>query len=174
MTEPIDNHAAAPRPPRRRWLAGAALGAAFLAGGLLGPAVISAAEEASAQMGHGPMGHHGDMHAMAMAHVNRMLDQVGASADQKTRINAILKAGFEPMGAMHADMRQTHERLHAILSAPTIDRAALEQLRAAQIAKIDQVSRGMVKAMADAAEVLTPEQRAKLTTMKPEHHAPPS
>jgi protein CpxP len=159
-------------PKSRRWMAGAALAAAFLAGGVTLPLVAASAQDA-AQQGMRQMMHgHGDMHAMAMAHVSKMLDEVGASPDQKSRIEAILHAGFAPMAEAHRDMAQTHASLHAILAAPTVDRAALEQLRAAEVARIDEASRGLAKALADAAEVLTPEQRAKLGRLMSEHRPP--
>jgi Spy/CpxP family protein refolding chaperone len=69
---------------------------------------------------------------------------------------------FEGMRPMHGGMEQAHAELHGLLTAPTIDRAALERLRARHIAEIDQASRTMVSAMADAAEVLTPALRARL------------
>jgi protein CpxP len=161
-------------PPRRRWLAGAALAGAFVAGGMTLPLVAASAQDA-AQAGamHNMMSHgHGDMHAMAMTHVTKMLDDVGASADQKSRIEAILHAGFAPMADLHRGMAQTHASLHAILAAPTIDRGALDRLRAAEIARIDEASRTLTKAIADAAEVLTPEQRAKLAALMPQHRPP--
>ena len=159
--------------PRRPWLGVAALAATFVAGGLTLPLVTAYAQDAaSAGAMHQMMGNghgQGAMHAMAMAHVGKMLDQVGASADQKSRIHAILQAGFAPMAGVHADMAKAHGSLHAILTAPTVDRAALEQLRAAEIARLDEASRTMTKAIADAAEVLTPEQRAKLATLVAQH-----
>ena len=48
-----------------------------------------------------------------------------------------------------------------LLAAPTVDRTALEQLRVAQIQSADARRRRVLQAMADAAEVLTPEQRVK-------------
>ena len=62
---------------------------------------------------------------------------------------------------MHAQFRQAHARAHELLMAPTIDRAALEQLRAAQMQQMDVISRRILAAVEDAADVLTPEQRAK-------------
>ena len=173
MIHPIQPPSAIPRKTRARgrWLAGLALAVAFVAGGVTLPPLAAAAEDSAMQGMMGGSGHSG-MHAMAMAHLTRMLDAAGASAEQQTQITAILHAGFQPMASLHTDMRQTHERLHALLLAPTIDRAALEQLRASQIAQIDQASRTLVKAMADAAEVLRPDQRAKLASMALAPHAP--
>ena len=48
------------------------------------------------------------------------------------------------------------------MRAPTIDRAAVEKLRADQIAAFDAKSKKVVGAALDAAGQLTPEQRAKL------------
>ena len=49
--------------------------------------------------------------------------------------------------------------MHKLLTASTIDRAALEKVRAERLAEADRVSRELVNALADVAEVLTPEQR---------------
>jgi len=71
--------------------------------------------------------------------------------------------------SLHSDMGDLHGALITLLTAPTIDRAALEQLRATEIGKLDQASKAAVQAMADAAEVLSPDQRAKLGAMIAEH-----
>ena len=49
-----------------------------------------------------------------------------------------------------------------LLTAPTIDRGALDQLRVSQIQAADAMSQRTLKAMADAAEVLSPEQRSRV------------
>ena len=54
-----------------------------------------------------------------------------------------------------------------LLTQQTIDRAALEKLRADQIAIHDAASRRLIQAIADAAEALTPEQRRKMAAMLP-------
>jgi Spy/CpxP family protein refolding chaperone len=59
-------------------------------------------------------------------------------------------------------MRQGHLRAHQLLTAPAIDRAALEELRVQQMQQMDLISKRILVAVADAAEVLTPAQRAKL------------
>ena len=157
-------------PRRRRWRLAVALAGAFVMGGVASAGLAVAAEGMA--MHHMVMGDPAAMHGRAMAHLSRMMDEVGASAEQKARIETILRAGFAPMDGLHDEMARTHATLHAILTAPRIDRAALEQLRAAEVARLDQSSRSMVAAVADAAEVLTPEQRAKLAALVAERHKP--
>lgn len=176
------NDAATPSPRHRlgvglrRLLLGAAFAVTFVAGGLVmsGPpasALAMAVEEAGmGGMGamHGMHGH-GDMHAMAQAHIDKMLTAVDATPDQKERIKTILHKGFESIAPLHQKLAETHADLHRLMAAPTIDRAALEQLRAARVADLDQASKTMVDTFADAAEVLRPEQRAKLAALMSEH-----
>jgi Spy/CpxP family protein refolding chaperone len=153
------------------------LGAAVAAGlaGAVAVTLPALAQESMEHAGHmhgmGPMG--GD-HAMTRAHLERALDEVGATPAQKQRIGAVLHGAFADMGQMHEHMAATHADLHRILTAPVIDRAALERLRAERMAEFDQASRKLVNALADAAEVLSPAQRARLGAMMAEHrHAHP-
>jgi len=180
MTDPI--HPATPANPAqsgigkglRRLLLGAAFAVTFVAGGLVmsgspASALTMAMEEGGMAAMHGMHGH-GDMHAMAQAHIEKMLTAVDATPEQKEQIKTILYKGFESIAPLHERLADTHRDLHRIFAAPTIDRAALEQLRAARIADLDQASKTMVGAFADAAEVLRPEQRAKLASLMAEHH----
>jgi Spy/CpxP family protein refolding chaperone len=141
-----------------RWLAAAAL------------ATVAAAAGASFANGAPALpGHHGHARHMAMdpaamdVHLDRMVEQFAADAspDQKARIAAIAKAALAELRPAHEQFRQAHARAHELLTAPTIDRAALEQLRVAQMQRMDFISRRILAAVEDAAEVLTPEQRAK-------------
>lgn len=63
---------------------------------------------------------------------------------------------------MMREFRDARGEVMELMTAPTIDRAAAETLRAARIAAIDEASKKITAAALDAAEVLTPEQRAKL------------
>jgi Spy/CpxP family protein refolding chaperone len=49
-----------------------------------------------------------------------------------------------------------------VLTAPTIDPAAAEQVRQQMLQQHDQMSRRAMQAMLDVAKVLTPEQRATI------------
>ena len=164
------------KPNRRRWLAGLAIAGSFVAGGLTLPVIAASARDAAMHGAmHGAMGGggHGDMHAMMERHLDKMLGAVDATPDQKSRIKAILGAAMPTMGGVHTRVHDSMKQFHALLSAPAIDRGALESLRAAQIAQFDSASKTMVAAIANAAEVLTPRQRAKLSTMTMDHeHGP--
>jgi Spy/CpxP family protein refolding chaperone len=49
-----------------------------------------------------------------------------------------------------------------LLTQPTIDRAAIEALRVEHLALAEAASKRFTQALADVAEVLTPEQRRKI------------
>jgi Spy/CpxP family protein refolding chaperone len=96
-------------------------------------------------------------------HIERMVAHVlpNGTPEQKARLKEIAEACAADMKPLHQQLRDGHKQAVQILTQPTIDRAALETVRSAQMQRMDQASRRMSQAAADAAEVLTPEQRAK-------------
>jgi len=142
---------------RRRVIAGiAAAVVALIAGGAL----------AIAHTG-GMHGMHGGMDPDEMAehfqvHVKHVLEDVDATPEQQAQIQAIMKTTLADLKGLHERAGSAHEELHAVFTAPAIDRTRLETLRADHMQLLDSASRRCVTALADAAEVLTPEQRAKL------------
>ena len=117
-----------------------------------------------AQHGPGGQGGHGGMGMLggAPAHLNRLLDGVNATDAQRTQIKQIAQAAAVDMKAQHAAGRALHEKGMQLLTAPTVDAAAAEQLRQQMLAQHDQTSRRTLRAMLDVSAVLTPEQRTKL------------
>jgi len=113
------------------------------------------------RMGPG-MGAGGMMGMPGMAMPERLLDDVGASADQKTRLRDIFKAAGDDMRSQHEAGRALHDQMRALLAAPQVDAAAAEALRQQQLARHDAVTKRALQAMLDAQAVLTPEHRAKL------------
>lgn len=133
------------------------LGIASMIGGLF------AAGCASAQgWSHHGRGDWGNNPERAEKMVNRLLSRVDASEEQKKKVAAIVKTAMGDMKAIRDKHRNGRRATAELLSKPTIDRNALEALRAEQIQSADAASRRMTQALADAAEVLNPEQRAKL------------
>lgn len=124
-------------------------------------------------MGWGPggWGHHGMMRGwqdpdLALGRMERMVAfaarRLDATPEQEARLAAIATAAAKDLQPFRAKMRDARARARQILTAPTIDRGALEALRAEQLANADAASRRLAQAMADAADVLTPAQRARL------------
>jgi Spy/CpxP family protein refolding chaperone len=136
----------------------------LIVGGLAAAAIVAGVGVAVSQPwggpGHGMGGPLGNMRAEWG--VNRMLDRLDATPEQKQKVAAIVKSALtdlEPMRASAASIRTDAARL---LKADTIDRAEIEKLRAQRIAQADAASKRFTQAFADAAEVLTPKQRAEL------------
>ena len=152
MTDPTDN-SEQPGNTRRRWFASlAALG---------GLGLLSVKAQA-----HGWGRRHGlDSEEMARRldwRIGRLIQDVGGTQQQKDRLVAIATAARAELKPMREQLRQARRAGLDLLAAPVVDRRALEQQRVSQMQLADARSRRMVQAMADAAEVLTPEQRAKV------------
>lgn len=141
------------------------------------------AAPASGPMGHGPRMPGGpggpggpDMHGMPgeggpMFLGGRLLKDVGASEAQQKQIRDIFESARKDMKAQHDQGRQLHDQMVALLSAPKVDAAAVEQLRQQINAQHEAGSKRMTQAMVDAANVLTADQRAKLGELMKKHKA---
>ncbi|NHZ63763.1 periplasmic heavy metal sensor [Massilia genomosp. 1] len=152
-------HGHGPQRRGRRWLVGAALG---LAAGALSLAGASFANE-----GRGMHGHRAHLATMDPAtagkHIDRMVEHLlsDGTAEQKARLSAIAKSAFADLQPLHRDFKAGHEQARDLLTAPAIDRVALEQLRVQEVERVDQISKRILAALEDAAEVLTLEQRVR-------------
>ena len=157
---PASGQPQAATPHSRRWLlAGLAIA---LAGTAFGGARLAVAQ---GMAGHHGMGAHAAMDPAEMErHLAALVDQVmpDGTQEQKARLTGIIRSAHADLGPWHQQFRQAHERAHALLMQPNVDRAALESLRAEQVRQLDAMSRRLVQAVEDAADMLTPEQRARL------------
>ena len=93
--------------------------------------------------------------------------EIGANAEQQEKLATIAKGVVKDMLPMRDKRLAARTQGRELLTGKTVDRAALEKLRAEQIATQDAVSKRTIQALTDAAEVLTPEQRAKIDTLLP-------
>lgn len=110
------------------------------------------------------------MNKFAERGVKHMLDDVKANDAQKAQATAIVKASVEKGAPLADKLRGNHEQMRKLMSAATIDKAAIEALRAEQIKLADEASKLATQTMQDIAEVLTPEQRAKLAEKMEKRH----
>jgi Spy/CpxP family protein refolding chaperone len=97
--------------------------------------------------------------------------EVDATPEQRAKLTEIAKAAAKDLRPMRDKVRDARKRGMELLSAPTIDRAAIERLRAEQIQAADAASRRLSQALADTAEVLTPEQRKQFAERFQRRHA---
>jgi periplasmic protein CpxP/Spy len=111
-----------------------------------------------------PVGHGGAGIGM-MGHprmMERLLDAVNASADQRAQIKQIVQAATPDLQAQREASRKLHEQQAALFAQPTVDARAAETLRQQMLAQHDQASKRMTQLMLDVSRVLSPEQRKTL------------
>ena len=118
--------------------------------------------------GHG--GHHkgfadlsdADIEAQIERIVKHAAIEIDATQEQQENITALVTAVAKDMKPVHDRMRATGKEIHELLLATTIDRAALERLRAERLADAERISKDLVSTLADVAEILSLEQRRVL------------
>jgi periplasmic protein CpxP/Spy len=91
-----------------------------------------------------------------------MAIELDESADQQAKIASIAKAAVGDLRPLHEKALAARSQAVALLTAPTIDRSAIERLRAEEIGLAETASKRIAQAAADASDVLTPDQRRKV------------
>ena len=131
-------------------------------GALAATILVGATGLAQAQpmaAGHGMMRGHG----MAGGHmIGAILDAAGATADQRTKIQAIMKAAHDDLATQRQAARTAHQAVSQLLTAAQLDAAAIEAARQRVGALHEAASKRMTQALFDASSVLTAEQRQKV------------
>jgi periplasmic protein CpxP/Spy len=162
LPTPAPVAAAAPQKPRfykRGWF----IASAVIVTGLVGFGVGKASNRG--------WGHHYSMHRMGDAGqsmhgadfmLNRVLGRVDATSEQKDKIAEIARMTFRELAPMRQQHMATRAKLAELMKAEKLDRAAVEQLRAEELAMAETLSKRASQALLDAADVLTPAQRTKL------------
>lgn len=99
-------------------------------------------------------------------HLERMLKhlyvEIDATEEQKQRLAPVVKQVAKDLLPLREKMQTARKQAVELLTRDTIDRGAIESLRAEQLQLAEQASRRVAQALADAAEVLTPAQRREL------------
>jgi Spy/CpxP family protein refolding chaperone len=153
---------------RARWVA-VGVAAGLLAGGASVWAV--GGDDAGGRM----FGHRAFMHRFhrgpmdpeaAREHVQMgvkwVMAYVDGTPEQRQRVEAIAQSAVADLLPLRERHHANRTAMHAALSGATVDREALEQARRSELKLADEASARLAQALADAAEVLTPEQRNQL------------
>jgi len=173
MADPSITQPGNPDPTNRRTSRGAfvvALVAVALLSGLTGNMLSTA-------FGQGFAWHHFGMRGGGMfgapltpAQIDDRIDrmtkhmaiELDATGDQQAKIAGIAKAAVGDLRTLREKAQAARTQAIALLTAPTIDRTAIERLRAEQIVLAETASKRIAQALEDSAEVLSPEQRRKV------------
>jgi periplasmic protein CpxP/Spy len=91
-----------------------------------------------------------------------MAIEIDATSDQQVKIANIAKAAATDLRVLRDKAHAARTQAVALLTAPTIDRSAIDRLRTEQMALAETASKRIAQALADTAEVLNPEQRRKI------------
>ncbi len=142
---------------------------------LLGAALLgTSTAEAGGWFGHRGRWHGGDDPEAAVERVQHMarfvLSYVDATDEQEQRIEAIVARSVDDLQALRGEHRAHRDELMRLFQDPEIDRAAVEEVRRAELTLADTASQLLLEAFADAAEVLTPAQRAELFALAERFH----
>ncbi len=143
------------KPRYRRW---------WIAGGIALGLVVAVGAVSFALHGHGH-----SIERFAEKRIDRMLDKVDASDSQRAEIAGIVQEAVADMKELRGLFRETRQALITTFGEETVDRQALEELRLERLETMDQASRRLVTALADVADVLTPEQRRTLVEHMERH-----
>jgi periplasmic protein CpxP/Spy len=95
--------------------------------------------------------------------------EIDATEAQKQKLGPILKQAANDLLPLRGKMRAARTQAMELLTRDSIDRAALETLRAEQLQQAELASKRFSQALADAAEVLTPAQRKQLAARMERH-----
>jgi periplasmic protein CpxP/Spy len=155
------------RPAPRRSLLKRATFIAFIAGGALAAGVAALASGSDFGGCHRGM-MLGGTHSAAdvSAHVDHVLKhlyvEIDATDAQKAQIEPLVKQAVDDLLPLQTQIQTAHAQAIAGLTQATIDRAALENARAAHLQLVDQASTRLTRLLADVGDVLTPAQRVGL------------
>ena len=156
-----------PAPRRRRgWLFITAIALAAAITGALATSAVTYA-------GFGPGGWHGagfmrgpitaeEAESRADRAIRHAAIELDATPEQQEKMRTIAKAAVKDLLPMRDKAHAARQRAAALITQPTVDRAAIEAFRVEQLALADAASKRFSQALTEMAEVLTPEQRRKV------------
>ena len=150
----------------RRWIIAAAATVVIAAGSWTG--LVQAAGESKDPRAGGYQqmrGERGNMSPeMSAKRIDQMIERLlsDGTPEQKAKVRTLANAAAKDLMPLRKQRRDAHRQGMTLLAQPSIDRAALEQVRATEMQLDEQTSKRMTSALADIAEVLTPAQRVRV------------
>jgi periplasmic protein CpxP/Spy len=91
-----------------------------------------------------------------------MAIELDATLDQQAKVAGIAKSAVHDLLPLREKAQAARGRAVALLTAPTVDREAIERLRADQLGLAETASKRIAQALADVSDALTLDQRKKI------------
>jgi Spy/CpxP family protein refolding chaperone len=129
---------------------------------LLATVTLAAAGTAFAAPAAGPGG---GMMMFGGPQMGRMLERVGATAEQRAQVEKIAEAARADLRALRENGRGLRDQAQQLFVQPVVDEAAAESLRQQMLAQHDKASQRSLQALLEISRVLTPEQRQQLSEL---------
>ena len=99
-------------------------------------------------------------------HLDRMLKhlyvEIDATDEQKQKLAPIVKQAAKDLLPLRERIREARGKALELLTQDSVDRAAIEALRAEHLQLAEQASKRFTEALADVADVLTSAQRKQI------------
>lgn len=176
-----DSRTSTPTRPKRRFLAGLLTGS--ILGGLMATTAgfVAHAQDGPRWLGgrcmHAGWGGHDRMNPEAIRErlefgTDWALSRIQATDAQKAATREVVLAAFNDVAALREAHHANRKAIMETLTADVVDRDRLEALRKAELALAEQASSRITRALADVADVLTPEQRRALAERLRKHRGP--
>jgi Spy/CpxP family protein refolding chaperone len=120
--------------------------------------------------------HDGMIEAVVGAHADRAVRhlaiEIDATPQQQDRLRAIVGDAVKDLLPVREKLMAARATARDLFTEETVDRVAIEKFRTDMLATHDAVSKRLLQAVADAADVLTPAQRRKVADMAAARHRP--
>ncbi len=161
-----------PRRKRRRLTRGLLL--AGLPAVLLGGWLLCTGTARAFGPGGGGDGAHGEHRrgAFMEKRIDRILDQVNATDAQKQQVKAVFARVKPELKTLHEERAKLRQAMSAAFAANPINSAEIERLRQETLRLAERKSAVFTKAVIEAGQVLTAEQRKKVTEHMGRHRGP--
>lgn len=147
----------------------------FLGGFVLGAVLGAAVAIAVGAYSHGPGSwDQSDTAANAIERAELatdfVLSQVKADESQRQKAKTIVRDTIDALFPLKLEHQASRQAFIDALSQPSVNRAALELIRQEEMQRANTASTRLVQAVADIADVLTPEQRTQLIELATRFH----
>ena len=99
--------------------------------------------------------------------------ELDATTEQQQKLAGIAKSAVHDLLPLREKAQAARGQAVALLTAPNVDREAIERLRAQQVGLAETASKRIAQALGDASDALSAEQRRKIADWVTASHGPP-